>query len=87
MQQTETLDTALWTALRALEENASLNQQMAVRAGRRGNGALAARFRANAQLAERRAGVLRDALASGRQLEPAPQSDQRDEEAAAARSH
>src|SRR5206468_13071415 len=47
--QSETLDAALWTALRALEESAALSQQLADRSRRRGNSRLAERFADNAQ--------------------------------------
>jgi len=60
--QSETLDAALWTALRALEENAALSQQLSSRARRRGNDRLADRFADNAELAMRRAGTIRDVL-------------------------
>lgn len=61
-RQSETLDAALWTALRALEENAALSQQLSARARRRGNDSLAARFADSASLAMRRAGTIRDVL-------------------------
>jgi two-component system chemotaxis response regulator CheB len=60
--QSETLDAALWTALRALEESAALSQQLADRSRRRGNSRLAERFADNAQLATRRAETIRDVL-------------------------
>lgn len=63
--QAEQLDQALWTALRALEENASLTQAMARRARKRGNEALAAKFEQDAKVARHRAQVIKDALLSG----------------------
>lgn len=69
MQQTETVDTALWTALRALEENASLHRNMAKRASARGSHDLVRRFEENAEVSERRAHVIRQALASQRRIE------------------
>ena len=61
-RQTETLDAALWTALRALEESASLNEQLAERARTRGNERLADTLVDNAKLATHRARVIRDVL-------------------------
>jgi two-component system chemotaxis response regulator CheB len=63
--QAEQLDQALWTALRALEENASLTLSLAKRARKRGNEILAARYERDAETAHRRAQVIRDALLSG----------------------
>jgi two-component system chemotaxis response regulator CheB len=63
-RQAETLDAALWTALRALEESASLSQQLAERAQSRGNKRVAERLSDNATLARRRADIIRDALLS-----------------------
>jgi hypothetical protein len=54
----------LWTALRALEESASLSQQLAERAQSRGNKRVAERLSDNATLARRRADIIRDALLS-----------------------
>jgi two-component system chemotaxis response regulator CheB len=61
-RQAETLDAALWTALRALEESESLNQQLSARARSRGNDRLAGRMADNAALAHRRAATIRDVL-------------------------
>jgi two-component system, chemotaxis family, protein-glutamate methylesterase/glutaminase len=61
-RQTETLDAALWTALRALEESASLSAQLAERARARGNARLAEKLSDNAQIALRRARTIRDVL-------------------------
>jgi two-component system chemotaxis response regulator CheB len=63
--QSETLDAALWTALRALEESASLSQQLADRSTRRGNTRLAQRFADTAELANLRAGTIRAVLLQG----------------------
>jgi two-component system chemotaxis response regulator CheB len=60
--QSETLDAALWTALRALEESASLSQRMADRAKMRGNKRVAERMADHAQLALRRAEIIRNVL-------------------------
>lgn len=61
-RQAETLDGALWTALRALEESASLSRQMASRAKRRGNAMLVERFMGNAADAEHRGSIIREVL-------------------------
>jgi two-component system chemotaxis response regulator CheB len=66
-RQGETLDAALWTALRALEESASLSQELAERARTRGNARVAQRLSDNAELASRRAAVVREVLARGRE--------------------
>jgi two-component system chemotaxis response regulator CheB len=68
--QSETLDAALWTALRALEESAALSQQLADRAQRRGNARLAERLADNALLASRRADVIRNVLLADRPEPP-----------------
>jgi two-component system chemotaxis response regulator CheB len=71
--QSETLDAALWTALRALEESASLSKQLAERARSRGNERLAERMADHAEVAERRAGTIRSVLLQDRR--PAPDPD------------
>jgi two-component system chemotaxis response regulator CheB len=63
--QAEQLDEALWTALRALEENVTLTESLANRARKRGNEMLAAKYERDARTAERRAQVIRDALLAG----------------------
>ncbi len=61
--QTETLEAALWTALRALEESREQATRIADRMDRRGHEQLASRFRRQADDATRRAAIVRDALA------------------------
>ena len=70
-RQSETLDAALWTALRALEESAALSLQLADRARKRNNTRLAERMADNAALAERRAETIREALLRDNEREPA----------------
>ena len=65
--QAETLDAALWTALRALEESASLSRELAERARSRGHERLAIRMADHATLAERRASTIRQVLVHDRQ--------------------
>jgi two-component system, chemotaxis family, protein-glutamate methylesterase/glutaminase len=79
--QAETLDAALWTALRALEESASLSQQLAERAQSRGNARVAERLSDHATLATRRAEIIRDVLLGER--DPLPRDE--DESAPSAR--
>ncbi|HEY2064648.1 MAG TPA: chemotaxis protein CheB [Gemmatimonadaceae bacterium] len=61
-QQSTSLETALWTALRALEESAALNRQMAERMRHRGADHVSARFTGNALQAEERARTIRELL-------------------------
>lgn len=68
--QSETLDAALWTALRALEENAALRLQLADRARKRNNMRLAERMADSAALAERRAETIREVLLRDNEEEP-----------------
>jgi two-component system chemotaxis response regulator CheB len=68
-QQSDTLDQALWTALRALEESASLSRHIAERHRSRGVERLAERFVEQAESMERRAQVIRDALMTNREVQ------------------
>jgi two-component system chemotaxis response regulator CheB len=61
-QQTEALETALWTALRTLRERAELSRRMAGPAARRGHQFSAARFTQSADEADRAAGAIHDLL-------------------------
>jgi two-component system chemotaxis response regulator CheB len=61
-EQTEQFDDAMWTALRALEESASLSRQIAARHRARGADSLARRFDDQAETQESRAEVIRAAL-------------------------
>jgi len=73
-RQTETLDAALWTALRALEESASLNEQLADRARRRGNERLAEKLTDNATIATGRARIIREVLVQAKDPLPTTQT-------------
>ena len=64
-------DSALWTALRVLEERAALHRRMAGRQRGRGHGELAERYEWRANEAVEQAVVLRRRLAA---LEPAERS-------------
>jgi two-component system chemotaxis response regulator CheB len=61
-EQSEGVETALWTALRALEERAALCHRIADRLRSRNNDSSAARFDDQAGEARRRAEVLRQVL-------------------------
>jgi len=59
-EQADQVDDALWAALRALEERASLLQHMSARYKRSGSEMLSTRFRARAEQMEERARLVRD---------------------------
>ena len=63
--QTQGVETAMWIALRALEENAALLHRLAKRASDRHQTRAAQRFLSQAHGVEVRARVIRDALQSG----------------------
>ncbi len=61
----ETLEDALWMALRTLSENASLNRRMAERAGKRGFQDTQERYLEQASASEANAAALHDILVGG----------------------
>jgi two-component system, chemotaxis family, protein-glutamate methylesterase/glutaminase len=63
--QTQGVETAMWIALRALEENSALLHRLAQRAADRRQSRAAQRFLSQAHGVEIRARVIRDALQSG----------------------
>lgn len=63
--QTEMLEDALWTALRALEEKQGLAERLAARAEERDQPGIAKRFRDQAQEAAMRAGIVQAAISEG----------------------
>jgi two-component system chemotaxis response regulator CheB len=65
LQQSTQMEGALWAALRALEEQASLARRMAVRARELGQARSSARYDERAQSAETHARMIRDALRLG----------------------
>jgi two-component system chemotaxis response regulator CheB len=69
-KQLDVLDDALWTALRSLEENVSLSQQLAKRNRDRGFERVANRFERNAVAMEARAQIIRAAIAQESESEP-----------------
>jgi two-component system chemotaxis response regulator CheB len=63
-RQTDSLEAALWTALRALEESAALSRRLADQARQRGLARAAARFYEQMQSAQEHALVIRNVLLS-----------------------
>jgi two-component system, chemotaxis family, protein-glutamate methylesterase/glutaminase len=63
--QTDQLEAALWTALRALEEHAALSRRLAIKAGDRGHSHSASAFTEQAMDAEHHASTIRNVLESG----------------------
>ena len=61
-EQAEALEEALWTALRALEESASLSRRMAKRARERNQEAMALKYETQARETQEQASVIRDVL-------------------------
>jgi two-component system chemotaxis response regulator CheB len=68
--QSEGLEGALWTALRALEESSSLRRRMAVHARERGMSAIADAYEVQALESEARAGVIRRGLVTDATADP-----------------
>jgi two-component system chemotaxis response regulator CheB len=64
-EKRDSLEAALWAAMRALEESASLSRRMGERADRHHNPLTRERFRVQAQDAARQADLIREVLASG----------------------
>jgi two-component system, chemotaxis family, protein-glutamate methylesterase/glutaminase len=69
VHQSEQLEAALWTALRALEEHSALARRLAARAQDRGHRHSASSFTEQAMDAEHHASVIRTVLDSGVRLE------------------
>ena len=63
--QSENLEEALWTALRALEESAAMAERLQSRSAERGHSLSAQQFGSQAQDARRRARVIHDVLQGG----------------------
>ena len=63
--QSDQLEAALWTALRALEEHTALSRRLAGRASGRGHAHSAAVFTEQAMDAEHHASIIRNVLATG----------------------
>ena len=69
--QGDALETALWTAVRSLEERSILLNKLAEHARRRGQDEMAARFLDRSRALDRDVRTLRNLVAQGRALEPA----------------
>ena len=69
VEQADQVDDALWAALRALEERASLLRTIVARYVRSGSKSLAARFQAQAEQIEARARLVRDLIMRHREIE------------------
>jgi two-component system chemotaxis response regulator CheB len=67
------LESALWTAIRSLEESASLARRLAIQARDRGSFALAQRFEDREQDAAERADLVRSALLAFTELQALPE--------------
>jgi two-component system, chemotaxis family, protein-glutamate methylesterase/glutaminase len=65
VHQSEQLEAALWTALRALEEHTALARRLAARANSRGHSHSASAFTEQAMDAEHHASVIRNVLQTG----------------------
>jgi two-component system chemotaxis response regulator CheB len=78
LAQSHTLDDALWTALRALEESASLSEALARRARARANERSALRHEETLAETRRRARLIRDVLIRGNAV-PQGDEDENDE--------
>lgn len=61
-EQSQATETALWTALRALEESGALAHRLALRSGRQNQTAVAERFQRRAQDAEQQAALIRQLI-------------------------
>ncbi|MDQ5852662.1 MAG: chemotaxis protein CheB [Chloroflexota bacterium] len=65
VEQSETLEAALWVALNTLEENANLVRRLAKQSRERNHGHVAVRFEEKVRDAEQRAAVIREVLSKG----------------------
>ncbi|HWE36718.1 MAG TPA: chemotaxis protein CheB [Isosphaeraceae bacterium] len=74
-EQAQAVESALWSALRALEERAELCGRIAERLGRRGANATESRFAAQAREARRRAAILRQVLIADEATNAEPSPD------------
>lgn len=80
-QQSESMEEAMWSALRALEEIAALRHRMAERAAKLGNKERAQNYRQEAHIAKRRALSIRQAILNGTNLNKREIQDESDRSA------
>ena len=73
--QTDSVDRALWTALRSVEERAALTHRLAERARRRGHHWVARAFEERARAADGHAAVIRELLVTRATLHEVPDSE------------
>jgi two-component system chemotaxis response regulator CheB len=73
--QGESVERALWTALRALEERSALLRKLAKSAERRGQRAIALMFRNRGEQVEDDVKAIHDVITTGRSLEPVTEDD------------
>lgn len=73
-EQSEALENALWSGLRALEEKVALARRMALRAHERKNYRAAESFQQKAALASKHAEIMRQILLHGRESSPVEES-------------
>jgi two-component system chemotaxis response regulator CheB len=73
--QVETLEAALWSALRALEENAALARRMAARAYKHNRDLAAANFEERARMVEQQAALVRQVLLHDKTAKAAEKSE------------
>ena len=66
-EQTETVEGALWAAMRALEEGASLGRRMSEKAKKRGNPGVSKRFEESAEGKMEQAEILRKLILEGKE--------------------
>lgn len=69
-EQADSLETALWTAVRALEERASFLRLLATRMRNRGQTRLVERYEKQADDLERQAGVIRQVIRTSTLIDP-----------------
>jgi two-component system chemotaxis response regulator CheB len=67
-QHSQILESALWTAVRTLEDRAALSARLAARAEQRGHAKSASRFREQAESAEQSAELIRQVILNGKVL-------------------
>ncbi len=70
VEQTQAMETALWSALRALEERVALGRRLTDRARRRGHSLAAERFQQQVRDTEQQAATIREVLMNSDVMDP-----------------